>query len=78
LLLFLWAPPSVSAQESRFWSELALWAELIYTLQSWDKAVWAVTPAIRTDEQEINSTFMTRVTTDADAVKSRALDPARG
>ncbi len=65
LLLALLAPQPGWAQESRLWDEVALWAEFIYTLRSWEKVVWVVTPAIRTDEQEINSTFMTRVTTDA-------------
>ena len=65
LLLLLWVPQPATAQGSRLWDEAALWAEFIYTLRSWEKAVWVITPSIRSDEQEINSTFMTRVTTDA-------------
>ena len=71
LLLLLCIPQTGWAQEqeevgsTRFWDDLALWAEFIYTLREWEKVVWVVTPAIRTDEQEIDSGFMSRVTTDA-------------
>ena len=65
LLLLLLVPQSAWAQGARFWDETALWADFIYTLRSWEKGVWVITPAFRTDEQEINSTFMTRVSTDA-------------
>jgi len=65
LLLLLLVPQSAWAQGARLWDETALWAEFIYTLRSWEKGVWVITPAFRTDEQEINSTFMTRVSTDA-------------
>ena len=65
LLVALCVPRPGRAQGARLWEELALWAELIYTLRTWDKVVWVVTPSIRTDEQELNSGLATRVTTDA-------------
>ena len=65
LLLFLWIPRTGSAQGTRFWDDAALWAEFIYTLRSSEEVVWTVTPSLRTDDQEINSTFMSRVTTEA-------------
>ena len=58
-------PGSSRAQEARFWDDVALWAEFIYTIHTWDKVEWTVTPWIRTDEQELNSGTMTRVTTEA-------------
>ncbi len=71
LLLLLCIPQTGWAQEkeeersTRLWDDLALWAEFIYTIRDWETVAWVVTPAIRTDEQELNSSFMTRVTTDA-------------
>ena len=63
--LLLVATPGVGwAQESRLWDKVALWAEFIYTLRSWEDANWVITPSVRTDEQELNSTGMSRVTTD--------------
>jgi len=65
LLMGLSIPRAGQAQDARLWDELAVWAELIYTIRTWENAVWVVTPSLRTDEQELNSSFMTRVTTDA-------------
>jgi hypothetical protein len=65
LLLVLSIPRAGQAQDARVWDELAVWAELIYTIRTWDNVVWVVTPSLRTDEQELNSSFVTRVTTDA-------------
>jgi len=68
LMLLLLVPRSgwtQGAQSARFWDEIAFWGEFIYTLRTWEKAVWTVTPWIRTDEQELNSGTMTRVTTEA-------------
>ena len=41
----------------------ALWADFIYTLYSGQKVVWVVTPAFRTDEQDVNGRFTTRIST---------------
>ena len=65
LLAALFIPRAGQAQDARFWDEIAIWAEFIYTIQTWDKVVWTVTPWIRTDEQELNTGTMTRVTTEA-------------
>ena len=68
LLLLLCVSRTASAQEAqsvRFWDELAFWGEFIYTLRSWEKVTWTITPSFRTDEQELNSSFMSRVTTEA-------------
>ena len=68
VLLLLAVPAPARAQESRLWDDVAVWADFIYTLRSWDTVVWTVTPSIRTDEQELNTGFMTRVTTEATVV----------
>ena len=65
LLLLLWFPRNAWTQEARFWDKRGLWAEFIYTIRTWEKVLWTVTPSIRTDEQELNTGFMTRVTTEA-------------
>lgn len=65
LLLLLCVCRTASAQDARFWDEIAFWGEFIYTIQTWEKVVWTVTPWLRTDEQELNSGTMTRVTTEA-------------
>ena len=68
LLLALCIPRAGQAQETldtRFWDAIAIWAEFIYTIRTWEKVEWTVTPWIRTDEQELNSGAMTRVTTEA-------------
>ena len=48
-VLITLTPVAARAQESRFWDELALWAEFIYTVRAWDNANWVVTPSVRTD-----------------------------
>ncbi len=70
----LLAPAPARAQGARLWDEVALWTDLIYTLRSWDRVVWTVTPSIRTDEQELNTGFMTRVTTEATVALDDAWD----
>ena len=65
LLVTSLAPRSVKAQDARFWEDVAFWGEFVYTIQTWDSVEWTVTPWIRTDEQELNSGGMTRVTTEA-------------
>jgi len=65
LLLLLWIPRTAWTQEAGFWDKRGLWAEFVYTIRTWEKVVWTITPSVRTDEQEINSGFMTRVTTEA-------------
>ena len=64
-LFALFFPRGASAQDARFWEDIAFWGEFIYTLQTWDRVEWTITPWIRTDEQELNSGTMTRVTTEA-------------
>ena len=68
LLLLLLVPQTGWAQQegsTGFWDELALWADIIYTIRDWEKVVWVVTPAFRTDEQELTSGSMSRLATDA-------------
>jgi hypothetical protein len=66
LLMAFCIPRAGQAQDdTRFWDEIALWSEFIYTIRDWEKVEWTVTPWIRTDEQELNSGTMTRVTTEA-------------
>ena len=68
LLLLLLVPQTGWAQQegsTRLWDELALWADIIYTIRDWEKVVWVVTPSFRTDEQELTSGSMSRLATDA-------------
>ncbi len=58
-LLLVLIPLNGAADE-----KYALWSDFIYTIRSGDRAIWVVTPSFRTDEQEINSSFATRITTD--------------
>ena len=54
-------PPIVETEDPKF----AFWGEFIYTLLWRERLVWTVTPSIRTDEQEIGSDFVSRLTTEA-------------
>jgi hypothetical protein len=57
-LLLLLIPRTGGADE-----KYALWSDFVYTLRSGESLVWVVTPAFRTDEQEVNGRFTTRVST---------------
>ena len=70
LLMFLISPAGLAQSPTPPLPEtddpnFAFWGEFIYTILWRDRLFWTVTPSIRTDEQEINADFVTRLTTEA-------------
>ena len=60
LLLFTFLPSPALADD-----KVAVWGEFIYTLPSKPGFAWTITGGLRSDEQEINGLFTSRVSTEA-------------